>query len=127
MIMKHSTKKYLRDCKNLFPIYGERERKFMNRLAESLIDYENQESDITYEQIVQRYGLPTNVIVAYYEEEGNEYLIKKINVISLLKKCLLVIIIFLLIFLCYRSYILQLEYNEIKNANNGYFEEEIIQ
>ena len=123
-MMNSSIKKYIKACMLLFPVYGVKERKYLNNIKQNLIDI-SLEDELNYEQIIERYGEPSEVIASYYEQEGYLNIIKKNQLFSLIRKSIIVLLILISIFLCYKSYNLHQQYLEIKNSNNGYFEEVI--
>lgn len=121
--MNKYIKKYLKNCRKLFPFYGKKERIFLSRLEETMKG--DEEDDLSYESLIKRFGQPTLIISSYYEQEDCDYLIKKANIYKILKGCVFLAIVFIFIFLCYRCYIIKLEFDEIQNSSNGYFIEEI--
>ena len=122
--MNSAIKKYIKTCKLLFPVYGSKERKYLNNIKQHLIDISLEEK-LNYDQIIERYGEPSNVIASYYEQEGYLNIINKVKLFSLIRKSIIVLLILISIFLFYRSYNLHQQYLEVKNSNNGYFEEVI--
>lgn len=123
-MMNSSIKKYTKACKFLFPVYGAKERKYLNNIKQHLIDM-SLEGELNYDQIIERYGEPSNVIASYYEQEGYLNIIKKVQLFSLIKKSIIILLILIFIFLCYKGYNLHQQYLEIENDNSGYFEEVI--
>lgn len=80
---------------------------------------------MNYEEITERLGEPKDIVTSYYEEKDSMYLIKKARITQLLRKFLFILLIAIIIFLGFKAYIYQQEYNEIKDSTNGYFEETI--
>lgn len=122
--MNSAIKKYIKTCKLLFPVYVSKERKYLNNIKQHLIDISLEEK-LNYDQIIERYGEPSNVIASYYEQEGYLNIINKVKLFSLIRKSIIVLLILISIFLCYKSYNLHQQYLEIKTDSNGYFEEVI--
>lgn len=120
--MNNSIKKYIKDCKLLFAIYGRKEREYIKKVKQNLIDMSLEDEYIDYDKIVERYGDPFKVITSYYEQEGYPYILKKAKSNSFIKKTLILFVVLVFSFLCYRSYNLYQQYMEIKNDSNGYFE-----
>lgn len=120
--MNKDVKKYFKECKYLFASYGKKEKEYLKRIKENLI---LEEKNITYDIIVDRLGTPKDVIIDYYEQEDSYELIKKSRLIKLLRRYLIIFLIILSIFLAYKSYIYQKTYDEVRDSNNGYFEEVI--
>lgn len=116
-------KKYMNECKYLFSSYGNQERKYLNKLVENIDDGSH---ELTYEEIIERLGTPKEVIIEYYNQEDIYTLIKKAKFRRFLQKILLILLILITGFLLFQSYIYQKTYDEVKNSNDGYFEESII-
>lgn len=122
--MNNSIKKYIKECKLLFPIYGSNERKYLNNIKQHLTDI-SLEGELNYNQIIERYGKPSDVIASYYEQEGYLNIIKKAKLFSLIRRFIIILLIIISVFLCYRSYSLHQQYLAIQDNSNGYFEEVI--
>ena len=118
--MNKDKSKYFNEWKYLFASYGKNERKYLNKIKNGI---NTNDSTLTYEDIVERLGTPKEVIINYYEQEDIYDLIKKAKIIKFLRSFLIIFLIIIAVFLSYKSYIYQQEYNEIKNSSNGYFEE----
>ena len=43
-------KKYIRRCKNCFPVYGKEEQQFLKRLRHQMEEYAQENPDVTYQQ-----------------------------------------------------------------------------
>lgn len=80
---------------------------------------------MTYDEVVERLGTPKEVIISYYEQEDMDSLIEKAKVRRLLKNFLSVALVVLMVFLCYKAYIYQKTFEEIRDSKGGYFEETI--
>lgn len=119
--MNKDIEKYFKECKYLFSSFGKKEKEYLKKIKDNIID----DNTLTYEDIVERLGTPKDVIIGYYEQEDIYELIKKSKLRRLLRNFLIVFCIIISIFFAYRSYIYQLEYDEIKKSSNGYFEEVI--
>lgn len=120
--MNKDAKKYFKECKSLFPSFGKEEKNFLNKIKNN-IEFDN--SSFNYEEITERLGEPKDIVISYYEEKDSMYLIKKARITQLLRKFLFILLVTIIIFLGFKAYIYQQEYNEIKDSSNGYFEETI--
>ena len=49
-------KKYLRNCKRLFPVYGKRERQFIKRLRDRIQEHIDSSPNLTYEELLEQFG-----------------------------------------------------------------------
>jgi len=116
--MSNCIKEYLKDCQTLLPMYGEDEKKFIQRLNDNLIEFEEEKKDISYEDIVKRFGNPTSIVYAYVEELDTDVLIKNIRRTKIIKKAVIIVIAIVLscslIATIYQLYNLNKLYEEVK-------------
>ena len=112
----------VKQCKYLFASYGKSEKEYIRKLIDNIYDGSH---DMTYDEIVERLGTPKEVIISYYEQEDMDRLIEKAKVRRLLKNFLSIALAVLLVFLCYKAYIYQKTFEEIRDSKGGYFEETI--
>ena len=47
------TRKYIRQCRTLFPVYGNSERTFLNRLKVQINEHLDLFPDLSYEELVK--------------------------------------------------------------------------
>ena len=59
-----------------------------------------------------------DIIISYYQEKDSMYLIKKARVAQLLKKFLFILLVAIIIFLGFKTYIYQQEYNEYSTTTS---------
>jgi hypothetical protein len=121
-------KKYYKDIKNTFPLYGKNEKIYFQNFQDCIQDYlaNNETSDITPEKIIEEFGTPTEIISEYLANVDCEYLTKNIRRTNHLKKALFIIIFLLVTAWIYRSVILYLAYEDAK-MNDITFEETVIE
>lgn len=120
MTYNKNVKKYIKQCKYLFASYGKSEKEYIRKLIDNIDDGSH---DMTYDEVVERLGTPKEVIISYYEQEDMDKLIEKAKVRRLLKNFLSVALVVLLVFLCYKAYIYQKTFEEVRDSKDGYFEE----
>lgn len=120
-------KKYLRECKGYFPVYGRRERLFLRNLKQQVEEATKRNPDLDYIGLKEEIGTPVEVLQSYYEEiEDREQLIKRISFIKGMKKIFIMLIVVITIFFMCRTWRLYNDYQEFKQSNTLY-EEEIIE
>ena len=122
MTYNKNVKKYIKQCKYLFASYGKSEKEYIRKLIDNIDDGSH---DMTYDEVVERLGTPKEVIISYYEQEDMDSLIEKAKVRRLLKNFLSIALVILMVFLCYKAYIYQKTFEEIRDSKGGYFEETI--
>jgi uncharacterized membrane protein len=91
--MKNCIKEYLDNCKTLLPMYGKNEKLFIQRMNDSLLEFEEEKSDLNYDNIVKRFGTPSSVVNAYIENLDTDTLIKNIKRTKIIKKIAISIIV----------------------------------
>lgn len=70
-------RKYIRQCRIVFPIYGKAERIFLNRLKIQVNEHLDLFPDLSYGELVERFGTPKEVVMEYYGNMDDDYLLKK--------------------------------------------------
>ena len=117
------TRKYIRQCRTLFPVYGNSERTFLNRLKVQINEHLDIFPDLSYEELVKQFVTPKEVIMEYYANADDDYLLKKIDVSKKLKRFLLFIAILFLSYFFYESYTIYQALNLIKDQQIIYEKE----
>ena len=85
MKVNRNVNKYIKDCKHFFPFLSKNEKTFLKRLKTNII--ENIDLDnVTYDDLCNEFGYPSNIIVSYFEEQDANYLIKQSRIRNILKK-----------------------------------------
>ena len=107
--------KYIQQCKSLFPVYGKLERTFLNRLKVQVNEHLDLFPDISYNELVKQIGSPREVVMEYYDNIEDEYLLSKIDLAKKVKKFLLFIAILFLVYFFYQSYTTYQALNLIKD------------
>lgn len=91
MKVNRNINKYIKDCKLFFPFLSKNEKKFLKRLKMNII--ENIDSDnITYDDLCNEFGYPSDIIISYFEDQDANYLIKQSRIRNILKKQLLYVL-----------------------------------
>lgn len=117
------TRKYIRQCRTLFPVYGNSERTFLNRLKVQINEHLDLFPDLSYEELVKQFETPKEVIMEYYANADDDYLLKKIDVSKKIKRFLLFIAILFLSYFFYESYTIYQALNLIKDQQIIYEKE----
>ena len=107
--------KYIQQCKSLCPVYGKLERTFLNRLKVQVNEHLDLFPDISYNELVKQFGSPREVVMEYYDNIEDDYLLSKIDLAKKLKKFLLFIAILFLVYFFYQSYTTYQALNLIKD------------
>lgn len=99
-------RKYIRRCKQLFPVYGKYERQFLKRLQQEVNEHITQNPNLTYEELVNQFGSPKDIVVGYYDTIDDAYLLNKLNFVKTIRRFSLVIAMLVVLFIGYRSYMI---------------------
>lgn len=121
-------RKYIRQCRTLFPVYGKSERTFLNRLKVQVNEHLDLFPDLSYEKLVEQFGTPKEVVMEYYANADDDYLLKRMNFVKHVRIFLSVIAFALIVFFAYRSYVIYESFQEIIDSkiiyeNQGSIEE----
>lgn len=111
--MNKDVKKYLKDIKLLFPVFSKDEKIYFARLKEQIL---KENDDITYDECIEKYGDPVEIISEYYEEIDTENIIKKIKKQHFLKKVFIIVICLIMVTFCFKSYLIYKDYRESRNS-----------
>ena len=98
------TRKYLRQCRQLFPVYGKYERTFLKRLRYQINEHLAQNPTSTYEELLLHFGSPKDILLEYYNSVDDDYLLKQTNLVETVQKFFLLIVLLVLFYVGYRSY-----------------------
>ena len=83
--MHKDSKRYYKDIKSVFPSRGQQEKRLIRDCKMRIIELGKLKPDITYDELQQHLGIPTDIVIQYYEG----YIRKYIKVLSHMKKPLL--------------------------------------
>ena len=135
MKMNRNVNKYIKDCKHFFPFLSKNEKIFLKRLKVNIV--ENIDStNITYDDLCNKFGYPSDIIISYFEDQDANYLIKQSRIRNILKKAIIICTVAILVCCLWRgSSILFLslpvsaldQKKEIIKLDNGYYLETIIE
>lgn len=80
-------RKYIRRCKNCFPVYGKEEWQFLKKLRHQIEEFAQENPDVTYQQLEERFGTPIDIVKSYYDSlEDEDRLIDRACFSKYLKK-----------------------------------------
>lgn len=83
MKMNRNVNKYIKDCKHFSHFY--QKWKIFKRLKVNIV--ENIDStNITYDDLCNKFGYPSDIIISYFEDQDANYLIKQSRIRNILKK-----------------------------------------
>lgn len=100
------TRKYLQQCRRLFPVYGKYERTFLKRLKNQINEHLAQNPTGTYEELLLHFGSPKDIVLEYYNSVDDDYLLKQTNLVGTVRKFFFLIVSLFIIYFGYRSYVI---------------------
>ena len=120
--------KYYKNVRKLFPIHSKQEKDFFIKFKQGIEEYCSENDEVKYDNLVQEFGTPIDVVVSYYQTIESTYILKKINTRNTIKIFITVILILCFItvgwrwYYYYQSY---LDYQESIPAYGEIFIEEV--
>lgn len=110
-------KKYIRRCKNCFPVYGKEEQQFLKRLRHQMEEYAQENPGVTYQQLEEWFGTPIDIVKSYYDSlEDEDRLIDRACFSRTLKKVMIIILMVISIIGVYDSAIMYFSYLDGKDS-----------
>lgn len=119
--MNSDVKKYIHDIKLLFPVFQKEEKDYFRRFSESILKETNSE-ELSYQDCIERFGEPKDILISYYEEINSENLIKKIKNQHLIRKLFYVFTIAIIIISLLACAVIFKSYSDAKENYYSYSE-----
>lgn len=116
-----ASKRYYRDVKKLFPVYAKKEKLYLKQIKEQIDEYE----DTSYEELVDIFGDPIDIVKAYYDTINSNYLLKRMNLKRFVTMTCILALTLTTLYLGYRTYILSEAINEYYSSIPSEIEETI--
>lgn len=73
-------KQYIKDVRTVLPCYGKQERAFIKYLKQQLTDHIEENPSITYDDLIQKFGHPANLIADYYQSSDEDLLVHRLKI-----------------------------------------------
>lgn len=108
--------KYLKNCRRLFPIYGKCERQFIKKLKERIQEFSIDFPDFSYEELIENFGSPKEIVLSYYDSIEDDYLLKKTNMAKYLKRGFTIILALAFIYFSTHFILLYKSYQDLQNS-----------
>lgn len=91
--MSREAKRYWKDVRLFFKVYGKDEKRFMKDLREQIAVYEREHTECSYDVLSEEFGEPLEVVARYMQQVDDERLCRKLNLRSIWKKVLAVLLV----------------------------------
>jgi hypothetical protein len=95
--LENDLKHYFKEIKSLFPVYGKKEKEFLTDFMSEVDEYTASNPTSYYMQLISSFGEPKIVVAQYITDSDSTYLLKQIRSSTLIKRCVLIIILLALI------------------------------
>ncbi|MEY8389855.1 hypothetical protein D3Z47_02300 [Lachnospiraceae bacterium] len=101
---------YIKEVKCHFPVYKAQEKKFVDDLENAIMDFSNETKEFTYNELLNRFGSPKDLVANYLLEADAQYLSKEIRyshhikLISIFSAGMLIVSLTIVILLQYLFY-----------------------
>lgn len=116
-IMNKASKKYYKNLKLFLPIHGELEKKLFQDIYIRLSELDNDNSNITYEELCIKLGSPQEIVADYFGTIDAKYLSQKLRYKCYLRSAFIGLIAMLLVLSSVRIHYLNKAYETIKDTN----------
>jgi len=93
---KHS-KKYFKDIKAIIPSRGKQEKRLIIDYKKRIIELNEIQPDITYDELQQNLGAPVDIVTEYYEGADTEYIMRQIRTTKTIRFCIYCILVLTLL------------------------------
>jgi hypothetical protein len=115
-------KRYFKEIKSLFPVYGEREKLFLADFMSDVNDYAALHPDSDYEQFTSAFGEPKTVVAQYIADADSTYLTKQIKIARFVKAGIMV---FIIAFVIMAAAVITIHYVGYIKAHESYIAREV--
>ena len=107
---------YKNNILSLMPLKTKKEKNYVKDYMVSVNEFCMEFPNANYDDIVENFGEPRNVVVAYLKECDENYLLKNINFRNIIKKTMSSIVIIILCIALVATYLLYKGYNDAKDS-----------
>jgi hypothetical protein len=90
---ENDLKRYFKEIKSLFPVYGEREKQFLANLMSDIGKFTGSNPISDYVQLISSFGEPKTIVSQYLAEADSDYLAKQIKTAKFVRIGVIAIII----------------------------------
>ena len=94
-------KRYLKEIRNLLPVYGRKEKAFVMMIKTSILETYGTESTVGYDMICSEFGSPKEIVMSYFAEVDDDELYKRIRfsrAVKIAAVCIVAIVVTVAVF-----------------------------
>lgn len=100
----------------MFPVYGKRERQFIKRLRDRIQEHIDSSPNLTYEELLEQFGSPKDIVIEYYNTVDDDYLLRKTNLVKYLKIVLFSALAIVIIYFGTHFVLLYKSYRDVQDS-----------
>lgn len=116
---------YYKKLKTLIPVKGKYEKQFLNNIFVNLEGICSEQPDITYNELCNRIGTPTDLLIEYYENADAEYVIQKLHISFIIRNIVITILLIAVVVASIELYSFHKLYKRAEDSIDGYVIERI--
>ena len=109
-------KRYLKERKNLLPVYGRKEKAFVMMIKTSILETYGTESTVGYDMICSEFGSPKEIVISYFAEVDDDELYKRVRFSKMIKIAAIFIVLIVAATAVFKSILLYDSYKKSVDA-----------
>ena len=109
-------KRYLKEIKNLLPVYGRKEKAFVMMIKTSILETYGTESTVGYDMICSEFGSPKEIVISYFAEVDDDELYKRVRFSKMIKIAAIFIVLIVAATAVFKSILLYDSYKKSVDA-----------
>ena len=114
--MNKEIKQYLKEIKNLLPVYGRKEKAFVMMIKTSILETYGTESTVGYDMICSEFGSPKEIVISYFAEVDDDELYKRVRFSKMIKIAAIFIVLIVAATAVFKSILLYDSYKKSVDA-----------
>ena len=114
--MNKEIKRYLKEIKNLLPVYGKKEKAFVMMIKTSILETYGTESTVGYDMICSEFGSPKEIVISYFAEVDDDELYKRVRFSKMIKIAAIFIVLIVAATAVFKSILLYDSYKKSVDA-----------
>lgn len=109
-------KRYLKEIRNLLPVYGRKEKAFVMMIKTSILETYGTESTVGYDMICSEFGSPKEIVISYFAEVEDDELYKRVRFSKMIKIVAIFIVLIVAATAVFKSILLYDSYKKSVDA-----------
>ena len=109
-------KRYLKEIRNLLPVYGRKEKAFVMMIKTSILETYGTESTVGYDMICSEFGSPKEIVISYFAEVEDDELYKRVRFSKMIKIAAIFIVLIVAATAVFKSILLYDSYKKSVDA-----------